>query len=71
MIGTLSKTQEQEFCTRGKIIISEDGIRKRVQKFREASKTCKIETAKYPKGERLMPRIDCMRRELGKLGVKV
>ena len=70
VIGTLTDEQDVQFCTLGKLIIRDDGIKKRVQRFREASAKCDIETAKYPKGEKLIPRIKCMQKELSKRGIK-
>lgn len=64
-IGALTNVQDREYCS-SKLIIKEDRIRERVERFRRASQVCKIKTAKYPKGERLIPRIKCMKRELKK-----
>lgn len=66
VIGTLTDRQDIEFCKAGKLIIRDDKIKDRVERFRRASQVCKIETVKYPKGERLIPRIECMRKELKK-----
>jgi len=38
-----------------------------VARFRRASEVCKAEVAKYPKGKRIIPRIQCMKRELKKV----
>lgn len=70
VIGALTKPQIHDYCTK-KVVVKEDGIRKRVLSFREASTICKKEVeAKYPKGQRLEPRLECMSRELAKRGIK-
>lgn len=69
-IGALSKKQIRELC-KTKTIQKEDAIRERVQKFREASDVCEIETEKYPKGEKLIPRLRCMSVELKKRGIEI
>lgn len=69
VIGALTKGQIQQFCA-NKVIQKEDRLRERILKFREASSTCKAETAKLPKGQRLEPRLECMSRELTKRGIK-
>lgn len=66
VIGALTKPQIQQFCT-NKVVQKEDRLRERILKFREASKICKEEVdKKYPKGQRLEPRLECMSRELHK-----
>lgn len=69
IIGTLSNKQDREFC-KTKIIIRDNGIKKRVEKFRDASDVCEKEIKTIPKGERLLPRLECMSRELSKRGIK-
>ena len=64
VVGTLTDEQDVQFCVAGRIIIRGDAIRRRVEKFRAASKKCSLEVEKYPKGERIIPRIKCMKREL-------
>lgn len=69
VIGTMTDAQDVKFCTERIIKPAEDGIRARVEKFREASEICVKEAEKYPKGERLLPRLACMGRELRKRGL--
>jgi len=69
IIGTLTNEQDVKFCTQRIIKPSEDGIRKRVELFREASDICVLEAMGLPKGERLEPRLECMGRELRKRGL--
>lgn len=70
IIGALTNVQDREYCP-SKLIVKEDRIRERVEKFRAASETCEIETEKYPKGQRLLPRIQCMSRELKKRSIEI
>lgn len=65
VVGVLSKTQIVELC-KEKTVQTGNGVRKRVQRFRTASEKCKLEVSKLPEGERLVPRIECMRKELKK-----
>lgn len=65
VIGALSKSQIRELCTE-KTVQTGNGVKKRIQKFRMASEKCKLEVSKLPKGEHLLSRIECMRRELKK-----
>lgn len=65
VIGTLTDEQDVEFCRVGRIIMREDGIKRRIEKFKTASKKCSLDVKKYPKGERIIPRIQCMKKELG------
>lgn len=70
VIGTLNNRQDVEFC-RNKVIIRDNGIRERVERFRDASEICEIETERFPKGEKLIPRLRCMARELRKRGIEI
>lgn len=70
IVGTLTNAQDITYCTERIIKPSEDGIRKRVELFREASDVCVAEGEKYPKGERLKPRLECMSIELKKRGLE-
>lgn len=65
VIGALSKSQIRELC-KDKTVQTGNEVKKRVQRFRMASKKCKLETQQLPEGERLLPRIECMRQELKK-----
>lgn len=66
VVGTLTNDQDIEFCKIGRLIIRDDKIKERVEIFKKASEICNQEVRKYPKGERLIPRIECMKRELRK-----
>lgn len=70
VIGTLTNEQDVTYCS-DKLIKTDTKIAERVQRFREASEICEVETAKYPKGEKLVPRLQCMSRELHKRGIEV
>ncbi|MEW6624566.1 MAG: hypothetical protein AB1420_15830 [Bacillota bacterium] len=69
IIGGLTDAQEKLYCP-SKVIV-EEGISKRVAKFREAVKVCKAEIEKYPKGERLTPWLECMGREAKKRSIEL
>ena len=68
IIGTLSPAQREAYCVAGKTF-KEEGITRRVKKFKEAATICKAEIEKYPKGERLEPWLACMGREARKRGI--
>ena len=70
IIGTLSPAQREAYCVAGKTI-KEEGIVRRVKKFKEAVGVCKTEIEKFPKGERLEPWLACMGREARKRGIEL
>jgi hypothetical protein len=67
VIGMLTQEQEERYCPSKEY--REDGVARRVAKFREAAETCKEQIAGIPKGERLGPWLSCMGGELRKRGV--
>ena len=69
IIGMLSKAQVEAYCPTK--TYSEDGLRRRVEKFRGAAGVCKLEIERHPKGERLEPWLRCMGRELKVRGVEL
>ena len=68
VIGMLSDDQEKLYC---KGTITEVGTPKRIAEFKSAVNVCKAEIRKYPKGERLLPWLECMSKELRKRGIKL
>jgi hypothetical protein len=70
VIGTLSDTQELEFCN-PKEITKPDGRVERIEKFRQAAKICSEEIKDLPKGERGEPFRLCIGRELEKAGIEI
>jgi len=69
VVGALSDEQETLFC-KTVIPLESPGIERRMENWGEAVKTCKAEIAGIPKGERLVPWLSCMSRELSDRGVK-
>lgn len=69
VIGTLTKEQIGLYCPQK--FYKTQGLVKRVKGFKEGAAVCKVETKKYPKGERLKPWLECMGREAGKRSIEL
>lgn len=67
VVGTL--TDEQEKLCKSIILhrTIPESLKKRLKSFREVSKRCSEEVKKYPKGQRLIPFLQCMGREAKEL----
>jgi len=61
-IGTLSKEQVEKYCI-FKHYVESERLKRRVKEWKKAAEKCKVEVKKYPKGERLLPFLECMSRE--------
>ncbi|GAJ10337.1 unnamed protein product [marine sediment metagenome] len=68
VVGALSDAQETLYCPTTEKLES-PGLQKRLDNWMEAVKTCKVEIASIPKGERLEPWLNCMSRELATKGI--
>lgn len=80
IVGMLSDTQEKVYCKPGITIHRkfalekevEHPLAKRLKAFKETVERVKTEVrAKYPKGERFLPYITKLGKELAKVGIKL
>lgn len=70
IVGALSSSQKEWACN-PRIEGKSPGMERRLKHWKEAVSTCKAEIEEYPKGERLMPWLTCMGRELPKKGIEI
>jgi len=63
IIGALSDEQEKNYCPTWEKLES-PGLQRRLERWMESVDTCKKEIAEIPRGDRLMPWLNCMSREL-------
>lgn len=71
VVGALDKDQVEMFCPTIETRPLSDAQRDRLQAFTDASKTCSVEVAELPRGERLDPYLGCMSTELHRRGQKL
>jgi hypothetical protein len=70
IIGALDAAQREAYCPTTEHVTS-PGMTRRLKNWQEAVNVCKKEIAKYEKGERLEPWLECMGRELPKRGIEI
>jgi len=70
IIGALSEAQREAYCPTTEHVTS-PGMTRRLKNWQEAVGVCKGEIEKYEKGERLIPYIECIGRELPKRGIEI
>lgn len=70
IIGALNKTERNKYCQEV-VEKSSPAMQKRLEKWNEAKAICKVEAGKHPKGEQLLPYIQCMGYELPKRGIVI
>ena len=63
IIGTLDEEQRGWACN-PRLELDSPALEARIEAFRESAAACKTYIARYPKGERLRPWLECMSREL-------
>jgi hypothetical protein len=70
-IGMLSAEQAETYCQAGKTYEVRPGIKERFQRFAEAAEEAHKKIEKIPKGERLVPWLQEMGKELKERGIEV
>lgn len=70
IMGALSKAEKQAYCP-STIEKTSPKMTERLEKWNEAKTICKQQADQFPKGERLIPYIQCMGLELPKRGIAI
>lgn len=66
ILGPLDKDQQALYCLEREIRPTTPEQRARIEGFQTAVAFCSGETALVPEGEELIPRVNCLKRELAK-----